>query len=221
MLASEIISRIKLAIGQSSDDDRFSATDLLNIVNEGYVDFCRYTEALETITTSTMTALSSVVTLPSNFLEARQFRWSYNRPLYPMSRRKLDYDEQTWTNVVGTPEAIVYQNWGAVRTKPITLSAGTVTMKYAYIPSDLTTSDTPSLMSVFHEALIDFGASECFYAMRDASNGKLKWDSYLERREKGKVQSRQFQRTPDVFLSQRPITTFNLPYWDNRFRSRS
>lgn len=222
MLVSEIITRIKYAINQE-DTDRFSNQELLDVINEGYVDFCRFTEMLEKSSTTVMSALSSVVSLPTDFLDARQFRWSYNQVLYPYSARKLDYNEARWTTQVGTnPEAVVYRNWGSLRLKPIISTAGTLLMKYAYVPStSLTTSDTPAILQVFHEALVDFGAAECFYSMRDFKNGDLKWSLYLERREKGKVQARQWQRTPDTMLSTRPVTVFNYPYWDNRFRSHS
>lgn len=222
MTAGEVITRIKQEIRQSTtDDDRFSSTDLLNVVNEGYVDFCRYTEILETVSTSVMSSLTSLVSLPANFIDARQFRWSYNRPLYTYSSRKLDYNEQAWKTEVGTPDAVVFTNWSAIRTKPITSAAGTITMKYSYIPTALTTSDEPSFLKSFHDALVSFGAAECFFMMKDIKNGNIHWKRYFDTRKKARSQAHSWQRTPDTMLSQRPVSVFNYPYWDNRFRSKA
>lgn len=220
MTASEIISRIRSECSLNSTD-RFSDAEVLVIVNEGYVDFCRYSQCLEKLSTEVIAAYDAIVELPSDFLEARQTRLSYNRPLYPKSARQLDYDEQAWPFRLGTPEETVYWNYNVLRLKPITSAAGTVTFRHSYIPSDLTSTAEPQILDVFHQALIDFGCAEIFYGMRDFKNADLKWASYKILRQKGKAQARQWQQTPDTLLAQRPVTVFNYPLWDNRYRSRA
>ena len=54
MTGQEIVNEIKSDINQLGSSGHFTDAQLLEFVNEGYIDFCRYTEALEKSDTSTL-----------------------------------------------------------------------------------------------------------------------------------------------------------------------
>lgn len=218
MTGQEIVNRANQKMLQTSGD-KFSDATMLSFVNEGYVDFCRATQILEKTTLKTISSLDSYVELPTDFLESRQVRWSYDRQIFPGSERKLDYNQRDWVFEVGTPEAMVYRNYNTVRLKPISSAAGTVMFRHSYIPSDVTTGSEPSFVGMFHDALANFAVAEALRVSRKYEEADKFWGAYVADREKAKTYARQYQRTPDIFVGQRPTTVFNWPYWDSRFRS--
>ena len=220
MTAAQLIAQVKIDIDQQGDAGRFSDTELLSLLNEGYVDFCRFTECREKKADTLTAALEAFYSLPSDFLDARQFRWADTDQLITKHERRLDDDERDWVFDVGTPENVVYFNWNVVRIKPIPASAGTVQFRYAYITSDMIITDSPDYPHVWHDALVDFVNAQCFFAMREYENGAQSWLRYVKRREKAKAQSRLGQRTPDTFVTRRPISIFNYRKWDQGYRTR-
>jgi len=219
LTVQEIIDRAKDDFDQTGDGT-FSDTQLLAIFNEGYTDLCRNTEMLDKQSEVTMSALDGVLTIPSDFLHARQTRWSYNTQLYAKSHRILDYDQRDWKNEVGTPEYSVYFNFDQMRLKPINSAAGTVTFRYTYIPADLTVSDSPAIPLVYQEALVDFIVAQMFVIVKEYNNANAYWGNYLKRRARAKRQSRDGQRTPDTLTTQRPVNVFSYPKWDQGYRTK-
>jgi hypothetical protein len=71
MTAQELINEALVKIDQDGSNGFFSNADLLSILNEGYRDLVRFTEALEKDTETTTTALEAVVSLPSDFLSGK------------------------------------------------------------------------------------------------------------------------------------------------------
>jgi hypothetical protein len=94
MTANELLTEVKTDLQQYASD-KFSDTQLLSLLNEGYRDIMRVTEIVEKSATTTITALDSVIGMPSDFLESRQVRWSYNRVLYPQEPRKSSFTSTT------------------------------------------------------------------------------------------------------------------------------
>ena len=220
MTGQELVNRT-LDVIQQGTSGRFTPAQILGFVNEGYVDFCRNTEMLEKSTTTSLGALESLVSIPSDFLDARQYRVSYNQELYPRTERDLDYLQNTgWIFEVGTPEQVVYYNYNVLRTKPISSAAATVTHRYAYIPEDITLTTEPQTPPVYHTCLADFASTQCFMIMREFKNGAFYYLKYKNQREKAKAQSRVGQQTPDTLTSQRPVTVFNYNRWDWGYRVR-
>lgn len=220
MTASEILTQVKSDLDQQGSTGAFSDAQLLVILNEGYTDFCRYTEVRGKTSTTTVAALDHTVSLPSDHLETRQIRWSYNRHLYPKSERVLDYGQRDWVFEVGTPESTCYYNYNKLRLKPITDSAGTVTFKYAYIPSSLTTSDSPDIPAHFQSCLVNFVNAICFLTLKEKENAGRHWGIYLKAREKAKTQFRDVQRTPDTMISSHPVDIYNYQLWDEGARTK-
>lgn len=220
MTALEIINQILVEIDQRNTPGTFSQAQMLDIVNEGYFDFCWNTEIKEKTVQQTVSSLEAVRSLPSDFIESRQFRWSSNIQLYPKTERDLDYNKTGWVGDVGTPENVVYFNYNTVRLHPIPSAAGTITHRYSYLPAELGINDTPQIMSVYHDALADYGKAQCFWILKKKANAKKYYEAYLMARDKGEAQSRNLQRTPDIMTSQRNVTVFNYPYWDTGYRIR-
>ncbi|MHC4951672.1 MAG: phage adaptor protein [Planctomycetota bacterium] len=221
MTAQELINEALVKIDQDGSNGFFSNADLLSILNEGYRDLVRFTEALEKDTETTTTALEAVVSLPSDFLESRQMRWSYNRQLYVRTEREMDWDVQNWLEEVGRPDNAIYFNWNRIRLTPLPTSAGTVRFRHAYWPSTaLTATDEPALPDVFSDALVDYVAAHCFWIMKEYENGVRMWADYMKIRQDLKRRSKQEQMTPDTFDNQRPVDVFNYPLWDQGYRNR-
>jgi len=217
----EILTEVKSDIRQTGEGG-FTDTQLLALLNEGYVDFCRFTECREKSTEIVTEALHGSFETPSDFLESRQYRWSYNRQIFPRAEVTLDDDDSNeWEfRVADQPDSVVYFNWKNNRLYPIPSSAGTVLMRHAFIPDDLTLADTPDIPKVYHDALVDYVDSECLFIMRDFTSAADARKSYDKRRLKARSQSNQGQRTPNTLVSQRPVTVFNYKSWDYRYRKR-
>ena len=218
MIVQEIIDSAKRDIGQ--DGGGFTDEKLLDMANEGLTDFCRYTEMLEKSTDTTVAALDGVLNIPSDFLESRQMRWSYNKQVYPKSERVLDYGQRDWIFEVGSPAFSVYFNYDQLRLKPINDSAGTVKYRHAYIPGTMQLSSTPPIPTVWHDAIIDFIAANCSLILKEYENATMRLNEYLKKRRKAKQQSRDGQRTPDTMLTMRTVNVFNYPLWDQGYRTK-
>lgn len=219
MTAQELINQAKIEVDQPASEGALTDAQWLTLFNEGYIDFCRHTEILEKSTTATVSALLSLYSLPSDFLDSREFRWSYNRQLYPRHEKKLDYDNKTWEFEVGTPEALAYFNYNAIRLKPIPSAAGTLTFRYAYVPTAITLTDTPQIIAMLQHAMKDYMVAMAQLLFRQIEDGVSRYKIYLETRSKAKEQSRNYQKTPDTLFSQKPVTVFNYPFWDARYRA--
>lgn len=216
MLISEIITQVKADIQQTGTEG-FSDSELLTMCIEADVDFSRFTESVEKTSTATVAANTSLVSLPTDYLENRQVRWSYNKLLYAKTERQMSYSDKTWVNQINTvPTDYVYWDYGAIRLHPIPSSAGTVTFRHAYVRSSLTTTDTPSAPKMWHGAIIDFVTAECFYIMREYENGDRAWTEYINKRSKAKNQFTIGQRTPDTLQTMRQQSNFNWGSWNNR-----
>jgi hypothetical protein len=222
MTGQEIVDSVKRDIGQPTSTGFFTDQDILDIVNEGYIDFCRFTEILEAQTTQQVTAYQSLYSVPADFIESRQFRWSYNRQLFPYSERKLDYNQKGWQlEFQSYSDNLTYYNWGTFRLRPIPTVAGTITHRYSRFPTtNISLTTSPEFISIYHDALVTFSVAECFYVLRNYMAADEAWADYLRIRQDAKSQVRQYTRSPDTMLSQRHVTVFNYPYYDQRFRSR-
>lgn len=199
------------------DDTVFTDTQLLALTNEALRDFTRYTEIKHKDVTQTTAALNSLVDLPSDFVDLRSVRWSYNTQLIPRNERKLDYDSNTWKFEVGTPELYVFFNYNQIRVKPIPSAAGTVKFRTSYVPADLTASDDIPLPVSFVHTLRLFVDAMCFVIVRDYEKAKEKWSEYLQEREQARTQAQ--TPSPDVMKGQRNVNVFNYPMWDSRYRT--
>lgn len=219
MTAQEIIDQAKTEFDQQNSEGALTDAQWLTLLNEGYTDFCRYTEIKEKSSTTSVSALSSLYSLPSDFLDSRQFRWSYNRQLYPKHQKKLDYDNSGWIFEVGTPENIAYYNYNAIRLKPIPSAAGTITFRYAYIPEALSLSTELDIPQTFQDAMFYWLVANAQLMFRQIELGMERFKTYMELRSKARAQARQYQRTPDTLFSQHPVTVFNYPLFDQRYRS--
>ena len=220
MTAADLVAEVKIRIDQDGDAGFFSDADLLSLLNEGYRDLARFSEALEKDTEVTLEALDSLVSIPEDFIEARQTRWSYNRQLYPRTEREMDWDVDNWMFETGVPDNNIYFNWNRMRLTPIPESAGTVRFRYTYVPEDMTSTDEPLFPDVFSSSLTDYAAAHCFAIMKEYENALEVWQEYVAVRQNLKRRSKQEQMTPDTMTSQRPVTVFNYPLWDQNYRSR-
>ena len=219
--AQQLIDEVKIRIDQDGDSGFFSDSDLLSILNEGYRDLCRYTEILEKDTEVTLSSLESLVSIPADFLESRQIRWSYNRQLYVRTEREMDWDIQGWNAEVGRPDNAIYFNWDVLRLSPIPSSAGTVRFRHSYVPSsDLGATDSPAIPNVFEECLIDYMCAHAFVIMKEYDNAVRFTAEWKTTREDCKRRARQGQMTPDTMETQRPVDVFNYPLWDQGYRNR-
>ena len=217
MTVQEIIDSVKYRVDQSGTGG-LTDLQLLDYVDEGYVDFCRHTEMLEKLSDVVISAFDGMVDVPSDFLESRQTRWSYNTQLFPQPERVLDYNESDWMFEVGTPEYYTPFTWNKIRLKPINDAAGTVRFRHAYIPGTMQLTSTPEIPEVWHEALTDFVAAQYYLIFKEYKNYQREWGRYLEKRNKARGQTR--TGTPDRMMTQKPIDVYNYPKWDYGYRSK-
>lgn len=217
MTFAEIIAQVKIDLRQDGTGG-FTNAQLLQLAQEGDVDFCRYTSSREKISTKTVGAYESIVSLPDDFLEGRQTRWSYNLLLYPKTQRQLYYDTREWDHkVAGQPTNLVYWNYNQIRLYPIPSVAGTVLFRHAYVRnSSVTTADSPDCPLSWHGAVVDYVVSECLSAQRKYDQSDEVWSRYLTKRVKAKAQFTEGQRTPDTLQGMRPKTNFNWQLWNQR-----
>jgi len=222
MTVAEIVAEVKVRIDQDGDAGFFSDADLISLTNEAYRDITRFCESLEKDSTTSVGSYDSLQSIPADFLESRQMRWSTNRQLYVRSEREMDWDINNWMFETGTPDNAIYFNWNQIRLSPIPQSAGTLRFRYAYVPStDLTSTDEPSLPDVFASILVDYVCAHGFAIMKEYENAERKWGDYLVRRQDLKRRSKQDQMTPDTMDNQRPVDVFNYPLWDQGYRNRA
>jgi hypothetical protein len=214
---SDILNHVKIDIRQDGTGG-FTDAEILSFIQEGYVDFCRKTMAHEKMTTAPVASFNPIVSLPVDFLQGRQTRWSYNMLLYPKTQRQLYYDVRDWPfQANNKPINIVYWDKDSVRVYPIPTVAGTITFRFSYVPqTTLQLTDIPSFPSVWHSALIYFADAECFNAQRKYDNADEFWGKYVEMRSKAMMQFHVGQRTPDTLQGMRPKTNFNWQYWNQR-----
>ena len=217
MTGSEIVNRIR-EITLNPSPGRFTDAQILSMVNEGYTDFCRFTEMNHKSSTQVLPQYTALASIPDDYVDMRQVRLSYNRELYVRSERELDYQEMGWPTQVGSPETAVFYNYNMLRTKPIVSAASTITYRYCYIPTAITLTTEPNIPLVYHPALVDYASAQSFYIWRDYNNGALYWAKYVKDREQGKSEAQ--TKTPDTFTSQRPVTQFNYNRWDYGYRNR-
>jgi hypothetical protein len=214
---AEIIAQAKIDLRQDGIGG-FTDAQLLSLAQEAEYDFCRFTSSREKITTRTVAAYDSVVSLPDDFLEGRQTRWSYNMLLYPKTMRQLYYDTREWDHKTGgIPTNIVYWNWNTIRLYPIPNTAGTVLFRHSYVNErNISLTDTPDSPVSWHSALVDFVVSECLSCQRKCDQADEVWNRYLSKRVKAKAQFNEGQRTPDTLQGMRPKTNFNWQLWNQR-----
>lgn len=217
MIGQELIDRVR-STTENPSPGRFTDDQILALLNEGYTDWCRYTEMLHKSSTFALPQYNSLVSVPSDYVSMRQVRWSYNRELYIRTERELDYRETGWPFQVGTPESVVFYNYNVLRTKPIATAAGTVTFRYTYAPTDFTLTTEPAIPKIYHIWLAEFACAQSYYLWRDYENGAAAMGRYMEARKKARGQAQ--EKTPDTLTSQRPVTAFNYNRWDYGYRSR-
>lgn len=218
MTAAEILAAADLRTGQDNSSG-VTDTQKLLLLNEGYADFCRVTEILQTSQDVVIAAYSPTVSLPSNFLDGRQFRWSYNKELYPKAERILDRERVNWKYQVGTPEYVTYGNYNWIRMQPYSSSAGTLKIRYCQMPTSLGLTDSPVIPIVYHESLIYFVESRIHLIKKRYDEFTSAWTNYVKGREEAKMQA-WMKFTPDRFLSSEPVNYFNYQKWDSGYRSK-
>lgn len=218
MTVADILAQVKTDIDQGTDSGRFSDADLLNLLNEGYRDFCNETGIRVKVEETILNQYDSLLSLDDDFVESIQIRVKDTQQIFPTSERKLDYDSADWRFEVGTPDRCVYFDTNVIRMVPILSAAATIEHRHSYIPTDLTSTDTPDFAKVYHDAMVDYVDSQCFLVLREYENAGRAWASYLKRRDKAKAQAKPGQRTPDTFVTQRPMTVFNYENWTRRTR---
>ena len=216
MTFQEIIDQAKIDIGQDGTSG-LTDTELMAFALEGDIDFCRFTQANQKLSTAPVTAYQSFVSLPVDFLEGRQTRWSSNLLMYPKTQRQIYYDSREWVyQVSAKPINIIYWNYNNVRLFPIPSAAGTVSFRHAYIRTTATLTDEPMAPKMWHGAITDFVCSEAFYAMREYENADANYGIYVAKRAKARPQFTDGQMTPDTLGAMRPKTNFNWQLWNQR-----
>lgn len=221
MTGQELVDAVKDNVQQDGVGP-FTDAQILDIVNEGYVDFYRYVRPTHTQTTLAAASYQSMFTLPSNFTVSTQYRWGSQYQVFPKPERQLDYDQRDWKFKVGpTPENLVYWKWNCVRVTPVPSAAGTFMIRYFPMPTALTLSGTPVLQKMWHNALEHFATAQVFFIYREFDQANWWWGKYLEGRKQARSSSGFGRRTQDTLVSQSPVTIFDYQNWDPSYRMRS
>jgi hypothetical protein len=128
-------------------------------INEGYVDFCEKTGVLQESYDQPFIADQQEDVFPSNFLSVQSMEWINDDDeitvLLPEYRNDLDRNSDN----TGTPGFYYLRAYNVYGLNPIPDDTGTVRIHMSIVPiTDLTSSDSPSIDSRFHYALIYYAA---------------------------------------------------------------
>jgi len=157
MLVSAMITKVRYNLAEPSTTTNpfITDTEITSWINEGYRDFCEKTGVLQEKYEQGFTANQQEDAFPSHFLSLHTMEWKNSdeeiTPLEPDYMIDLDRN----TDNTGTPEKYYLRAYNIYGLEPIPDEAGTVILHISIVPkTDLTTTDSPSIDTRFHDALI-------------------------------------------------------------------
>lgn len=194
LTASDIIARARVYLkDQSTVNTRqqFSDATMLSFLNDGQREANSIGWLLQSTTTISLTAGTTLYSLPSDFM-ATQFVLYKNMALPQTSLNQLNADNPGWFSAAaGTP--IKYYVYAGNPSRigfypaPTTAAASTVTVFYVQQPTELTTtSQTPfnswPILTPYHSGLVYYLVYRAYSALEEtdlAAQYANDWNNFL------------------------------------------
>lgn len=226
MTVQEILDSVRIDI-QDTNSDRYTDAKLIEKLNEIYADFCAYTEIRVMVLENYWNLFPSDTWFPLDFgiedyLLGKQIWFDQEgtrTQIFPKNQRDLDYERDGWVFEVGRPRYVVKHTYSSARLVPMPSTVATISIRFSYIPDKLSSlAGSPNFQLVHHDALVEGVDALCFAEMRDYANMKYHWQLYVAGRQRAKAQIS--AKTPDRFLSQKPVDIFNYENWDPTLRGK-
>lgn len=108
-----------------------------------------------------------------------------NRWMRPTTARRMDQEYMKWETATGEPDQYMIHGiqW-LVFDRAVTVTAGTVTVYYTAMPTDLSANgDTPAFPQEFHFGLIDGAMYDLMCQDRENNKARFYYDRYRVREE--------------------------------------